>query len=117
VFSAMAGIGMLLFFSEARDLGGTAEIYRLIASPTLPAIPLLTACGYLLAESGAAQRLVRFFRALFGWLARRHRGAGAGSAPSSPLSPAAPASPSSRSAAWSTRSCARRLLGALLARW
>ena len=46
----------------------TAEIYRLIASPTLPAIPLLTACGYVLAESHASQRLVRFFRALFGWM-------------------------------------------------
>ena len=45
-----------------------AEIYRLIASPTLPAIPLLTACGYVLAESGASRRLVRFFRALFGWM-------------------------------------------------
>ena len=46
----------------------SAEIYRLIASPTLPAIPLLTACGYVLAESRAAERLVRFFRALFGWM-------------------------------------------------
>ena len=46
----------------------TAEVYRLIASPTLPAIPLLTACGYVLAESDAAERLVRFFRALFGWM-------------------------------------------------
>ena len=44
------------------------ELYRLIASPTLPAIPLLTACGYVLAESHAAVRLVRFFRALLGWM-------------------------------------------------
>lgn len=68
VYSAMAGIGMLLFFSEGTPVSAVpAEIYRLIASPTLPAIPLLTACGYLLAESEAAERLVRFFRALFGW--------------------------------------------------
>ena len=46
----------------------TAEVYRLIASPTLPAIPLLTACGYVLAESQASLRLVRFFRSLFGWM-------------------------------------------------
>jgi hypothetical protein len=69
VYSAMAGIGMLLFFSEGTPVSAVpAEIYRLNASPTLPAIPLLTACGYLLAESEAAERLVRFFRALFGWL-------------------------------------------------
>jgi tripartite ATP-independent transporter DctM subunit len=39
-----------------------------MVSPTLPAIPLLTACGYVLAESHASTRLVRFFRALFGWM-------------------------------------------------
>jgi tripartite ATP-independent transporter DctM subunit len=39
-----------------------------VASPTLPALPLLTAAGYILAESNAAERLVRFFRALFGWM-------------------------------------------------
>jgi tripartite ATP-independent transporter DctM subunit len=46
----------------------SAEVYRLIASPTLPAIPLLTAAGYVLAESRASERLLRFFRSLFGWL-------------------------------------------------
>lgn len=67
VFTAMAGIGLLLFFADGTPVSAVpAEIYRLIASPTLPAIPLLTACGYVLAESRAAQRLVRFFRALFG---------------------------------------------------
>src|SRR5262249_61030747 len=41
---------------------------RLMVSPTLRAVPLLTACGYVLAESDASQRLVRFFRSLFGWM-------------------------------------------------
>jgi C4-dicarboxylate transporter DctM subunit len=60
---------MLLFFSESTPVSAVpAEIYRLVASPSLPAIPLLTACGYVLAESQAAHRLVRFFRALFGWM-------------------------------------------------
>jgi len=69
VFTGMAGIGLLLFFADGTPVSAVpAEIYRLIASPTLPAIPLLTACGYVLAESRAADRLVRFFRALFGWL-------------------------------------------------
>lgn len=69
VFLAMAGIGMVLFFKDAVPVSAvTAEVYRLMVSPTLPAIPLLTACGYVLAESNASERLVRFFRALFGWM-------------------------------------------------
>ena len=69
VFTAMGGIALVLFFKDGVPVSAVpAEIYRLIASPTLPAIPLLTACGYVLAESHASSRLVRFFRALFGWM-------------------------------------------------
>ena len=69
VFVAMGGIALVLFFSESTPVAAvSAEVYRLIASPTLPAIPLLTAAGYVLAESAAAERLVRFFRAIFGWM-------------------------------------------------
>jgi len=69
VFIAMGGLAALFFFRDGTPVSAvTAEIYRLIASPTLPAIPLLTACGYVLAESNAAHRLVRFFRALLGWM-------------------------------------------------
>ncbi len=71
VFVAMGGVALVLFFTRRRRRwpAVSAEIYRLIASPTLPAIPLLTACGYVLAESKRRdERLVRFFRALFGWM-------------------------------------------------
>lgn len=69
VFVAMGGLALLLFFGDGTPVAAvSAEVYRLIASPTLPAIPLLTAAGYVLAESGASARLVRFFRALFGSL-------------------------------------------------
>lgn len=69
VFAAMGGLAALFFFRDGTPVSAvTAEIYRLVASPTLPAIPLLTACGYLLADSQAAHRLVRFFRALLGWM-------------------------------------------------
>src|SRR5262245_27953762 len=69
VFVAMGGIALVLFWKDAVPVSAvTAEIYRLMVSPTLPAIPLLTACGYVLAESNASTRLVRFFRALFGWM-------------------------------------------------
>ena len=37
-------------------------------SPTLPAIPLFTLTGFLLAEGHASQRLLRLFRAWFGWI-------------------------------------------------
>src|ERR1043166_8977637 len=69
VFVAMGGIALVLFFRDGVPVSAvSADIYRLMSSPTLPAVPLLTACGYVLAESNASQRLVRFFRALFGWL-------------------------------------------------
>jgi len=69
VFVAMGGVALVLFFRDGTPVSAvTAEIYRLMVSPTLPAIPLLTACGYVLAESNASHRLVRFFRALFGWM-------------------------------------------------
>ena len=67
VFVAMGGIALLLFFKDGTPISAvSAEVYRLVASPTLPAIPLLTACGYILAEARASHRLVRFFHAIFG---------------------------------------------------
>lgn len=69
VFVAMGGVALVLFFHDGTPVSAVpAEVYRLINSPTLPAIPLLTACGYVLAESQASTRLVRFFRALCGWM-------------------------------------------------
>jgi tripartite ATP-independent transporter DctM subunit len=44
------------------------ETYRIIVSPGIPTIPLFTLTGNLLAEGKASQRLVRLFRALFGWM-------------------------------------------------
>ncbi len=71
VFVGMAGVAMVLFFRE----GGAQAIaavptatFNLVSSATLPAIPLLTAAGYVLAEGGAARRLVRAYKGLFGWM-------------------------------------------------
>jgi tripartite ATP-independent transporter DctM subunit len=44
------------------------ELYRLASMPILPAIPLFTFAGYLLAESDTPRRLVNFSRAFFGWI-------------------------------------------------
>jgi tripartite ATP-independent transporter DctM subunit len=69
VFVAMGGVALVLYFKDSTPLSAVnADIIRLMVNPTLPAIPLLTACGYVLAESNASHRLVRFFRALFGWM-------------------------------------------------
>ncbi len=77
VFVAMSALALLFFLKDGAAMGNdpatsvsavVAEVYRLISSPTLPAIPLLTGCGYVLAESGASHRLLRFFRALMGSL-------------------------------------------------
>ena len=69
VFVAMGGVALVLFFKDGVTVSAVmADVYRLMVSPTLPAVPLLTACGFVLAESNASHRLVRFFRALFGWM-------------------------------------------------
>ncbi len=67
VFVAMAAFALFFFFRDGLPVAAvTAEVYRLISSPTLPAIPLLTATGYVLAESDASLRLLRFFKSLLG---------------------------------------------------
>jgi C4-dicarboxylate transporter DctM subunit len=68
IFVIMGALALLLFFKDGVPVAAVSvEVYRLIASPTLPAIPLLTACGYVLAEGGASRRLLRFFKSVFGW--------------------------------------------------
>jgi len=44
------------------------ETYSIAETPILLAIPLFTLAGYLLSESGAPGRLVRFTQALLGWV-------------------------------------------------
>jgi len=68
VFVVMAGLAMLLFFADGTSISAVpTETYRLVASATLPAIPLLTAAGYILAEGGASKRLLRLADAVLGW--------------------------------------------------
>lgn len=44
------------------------ETFSIAETPILLAIPLFTLAGYLLSESGAPGRLVRFTQALLGWV-------------------------------------------------
>ncbi len=69
VFIAMAGTAMLLFWREGVPIAAVpTETFRLVSSATLPAIPLLTVAGYVLAEGGAAKRLVRAYKGFLGWM-------------------------------------------------
>lgn len=69
IFAALGGAAAFLFLSDFVPLAAIpAESYRLAVSPTLAAIPLFTLTGFLLAEGGASERLLRVFRALFGWV-------------------------------------------------
>ncbi|MCH7819972.1 MAG: TRAP transporter large permease subunit [Candidatus Marinimicrobia bacterium] len=69
IFVGLGGAALLLFWSDFVPIASIpAESYRIVVSPTLPTIPLFTLAGYILAESNAAKRLVKVFRAWFGWL-------------------------------------------------
>jgi tripartite ATP-independent transporter DctM subunit len=69
IFAALGGAAVLLFMSEAVPIAAVpVETYRLSVSPTLPAIPLFTLTGFLLAESKASERLIAVFRASVGWI-------------------------------------------------
>jgi len=71
LFTAMGGMAMLLFFGAPVPVALSAvpsETVRLVADPMLVSLPLFTFAGYLLAEGGAARRLVLVFNAFFGWL-------------------------------------------------
>ena len=69
LFAAIGGAAVLLFLAEG--IPGaivSAEAYRMAVQPHLPALPLFTLTGFLLAEGDCAERLLRLFRALVGWI-------------------------------------------------
>ncbi len=69
VYAAMGGLAMLLTFAEGSPIVAVPNTaYQLVTNATLPAIPLLTVAGYVLAAGGASQRLAALGRALLGWL-------------------------------------------------
>jgi C4-dicarboxylate transporter, DctM subunit len=74
VYVTMAGLAMLLYFGDSANILGTVlgsvpnDTLGLVKNSTLPAVPLLTIAGYVLAAGGASQRLVAAYRALLGWM-------------------------------------------------
>ncbi|PYQ73882.1 MAG: hypothetical protein DMG01_21780, partial [Acidobacteria bacterium] len=69
LFAILGGTAAFLFMREGTTPATILiETYSLSVSPTLPAIPLFTLAGFLLAEGRASERLLRVFRAWFGWI-------------------------------------------------
>ena len=69
LFIIIATSAMIGFSSIDVDLSVIAiEIYRIVDTPILLAIPLFTLAGYVLGESKASERLVLLTDALLGWM-------------------------------------------------
>ncbi len=68
IFAVFGGFALLLFWRAGTPVASIpVEMYRLVASPLLPSIPLFTFAGYLMVEGGATRRFLRVFSALFSW--------------------------------------------------
>ena len=69
LFIIITALALLNFYLVDVDLTIVfIEMYRIAETPTLSAIPLFAFTGFILAESRAAARLVRFSQVLLGWL-------------------------------------------------
>ncbi|PCJ85970.1 MAG: C4-dicarboxylate ABC transporter [Thiotrichaceae bacterium] len=69
LFAIIATSALIGFYGADIDLSVVAiEIYRIVDTPVLLAIPLFTFAGYVLGESNASKRLVRVTNAILGWM-------------------------------------------------
>jgi C4-dicarboxylate transporter, DctM subunit len=67
IFVVLGGAALILFWASEVPIAAIAvSHYSLVVNPALPAIPLFTLAGYLLAEGGASRRLVRLFDSVAG---------------------------------------------------
>ena len=69
LFAVLLTASMLGFYSADIDLAIVAiELYRIVDTPLLVALPLFTFSGYLLSEANTSTRLVNLMQSLFGFL-------------------------------------------------
>jgi tripartite ATP-independent transporter DctM subunit len=67
IFVVLGGAALILFWHSGVPIAAVAVgHYSLVVNPSLPAIPLFTLAGYLLAEGGASRRLVAVFQRVCG---------------------------------------------------
>ncbi len=69
IFAVFGGVALLLFWNASTPVALVpVEMYRLVASPLLPSIPLFTLAGYFMVQGGATKRLLKVFTSLFSWM-------------------------------------------------
>ncbi len=67
IFAVLGGLGILLLGNEGLPLASLAlSHYQITVNPSLPALPLFTLAGLVLAKTQASQRLSRVFVSLLG---------------------------------------------------
>lgn len=67
IFVLLGGAALILFYAQGDPIASIPlDHYDQVTNPLLATLPLFTLTGYLLAESGASQRLVRLFTAWTG---------------------------------------------------
>lgn len=67
--AVLMAAAMLGFLAAGIDLSVVAiELYRIVDTPLLVALPLFTYAGYVLAEAKTSERLVALVQSLLGWL-------------------------------------------------
>jgi tripartite ATP-independent transporter DctM subunit len=69
IFALLGGAAVLLNLVDGTPpLVNMNQAYSLATKETLPAIPLFTLAGFVLAEGKSSERLVAVFRGWFGWM-------------------------------------------------
>jgi tripartite ATP-independent transporter DctM subunit len=70
IFAVLGGAALLLFWGNGETAVAAIldNSYQIVASEVFPTIPLFTLAGFILSEGHASERLVRAFRAWFGWI-------------------------------------------------
>ena len=69
IFAILGGVALVSYWATNIPIAAMAvSHYSLVVNPSLPAIPLFTLAGYILADGGASRRLIRVFDALVGTL-------------------------------------------------
>ena len=67
LFAILMAAAMLGFYTADIDLSIIAiELYRIVDTPLLVALPLFTFSGYLLSEAKTSTRLVNLVQSIFG---------------------------------------------------
>jgi tripartite ATP-independent transporter DctM subunit len=69
IFVLVGGLALLFFLHTGGAMETAAnQAYTMLTGDVIPSIPLFTLAGYIISESKSGERLVKLFRALFGWL-------------------------------------------------